>query len=145
MTTYRDRYKGTPGGRDAIKKAWQKQAAKKKQEAAERKAKIEEYRRSLDGLTWPEIAAAIKEFKLIIRAEEEAQRRHEREAREYWQRERERQKIEENLQGERRRVERLIRDGIVEAMSEAERRDWVQKCKDVNPVMYNVLREKGVA
>jgi len=145
MTTYIDRYRATPGGRAAVKRAWQKQAAKKKQEAAERRAKVDAYRQSLEGLTWPEIAAAMKQFKLSLRAEQEAQRQRERETREYWRQQRASQKLEENVQGERRRIERLIRDGIIEAMSEAERRDWIQQCKEVNPVMYNVLREKGVA
>jgi Trm5-related predicted tRNA methylase len=49
------------------------------------------------------------------------------------------------MQAEQRRVDRLIREGVVESMSASEKREWLEACRDVNPVLYDVLREKGVA
>lgn len=56
----------------------------------------------------------------------------------------EKRKRERLLQAERRRVQALLDLGIVEAMSEQERHQWLQQCGDVNPIMAEVLCAMGV-
>jgi DNA-binding PadR family transcriptional regulator len=45
---------------------------------------------------------------------------------------------------EQRRVDRLIEEGVIESMSASEKREWLERCRDENPTLYDVLRERGL-
>jgi hypothetical protein len=131
--------------RATAKKARQKQAAKEKAERDEKRAKLEAFRLSLAGLTRRQKQDAMRSFKDEMRQIEEQQRDLKKQAREYWRRERARQRIEAGIQAERNRVNRLVESGAVGGMSEQERREWVERCRQVNPIMFSILKEKGIA
>jgi hypothetical protein len=131
--------------RTAAKKARQKQAAKEKAERDEKRAKLEAFRLSLAGLTRRQRQDAMRSFKDEMRQIEEQQKVLKKQAKEYWRRERERQRIEAGIQAERHRVNRLVESGAVGGMSEQERREWIEQCRQVNPIMFSILKEKGIA
>lgn len=45
---------------------------------------------------------------------------------------------------EEKRVDKLVAGGVLESMSASDKRQWLERCRDENPLMYDVLREKGV-
>lgn len=45
---------------------------------------------------------------------------------------------------EEKRVDKLVADGVLESMSASVKRQWLEECRDGNPILYDVLREKGV-
>jgi len=47
-------------------------------------------------------------------------------------------------EAERKRVQRLVDEGTLEAMSASARRQYLERCRDVNPIMYELLIEQGV-
>lgn len=91
----------------------------------------------------------------------EAQRRYEstdkgREARKRaWQAQNEKRKNDPEWQArrkhprlikaEQKRAKRLIELGLLDTMSASEKRQWLERCADVNPLLHSALAELGVA
>ena len=56
----------------------------------------------------------------------------------------EKRKLERTFEAERRRVANVLASDAWTGMSALQKKEWLEQCRDVNPVMYEVLREKGV-
>lgn len=130
--------------RAAAKRARDKQAAKEKAARAERLAVLVAFRLSLEGLPRLEREERMREFKAEIRAREQLAKEREREAREYWSQERKRQKEQDRLDAERGRWGKMIERGIWDSMDALEKRQWLERCRDVNPILYRAVKESGV-
>jgi hypothetical protein len=145
MTTARERYLMTERGRAAVRRAAEKQEAKRKEYAADKREMLETYKRGLIGLTKAEIAVKMKQYKTYMKLREEQTRARGYYERQFLRQERSREQLEAKIKGERARVNRLIEDGVVEVMTPEEKAEWIELCRQRNPIMYDVLREKGVA
>jgi hypothetical protein len=141
---YLERYLSTEIGQEAGRRAMQRQAEKRQAERAERRIKINEFRLTLVGLRREEQSAAMRQFKMGLdrqeleaRIEKERGRAEKRDARQQARR-------GSLRSAEVRRVERLMETGFIDAMPVAERQRWLAECQRLNPIMYEVLKEKGV-
>lgn len=152
MNSARERYLATAAGQEAVKRASAKQEAKRKAAVAWRRDQVERYRQALKGVAEREVRELVSLFKAELK-EREAQERLEqlreraerKQQNEQKRRQREELRLEARIQSERSRVNRLVESGAVGGMSGAERAEWIEQCRRVNPIMYDILKEKGIA
>ena len=131
--------------RTAARRARLKQADKEKAKRDERRAEVEAFRQSLVGLSRRESQNRMREFKAELRQRDKIERERSREAKDYWRQQRARQTLEARIKAETSRVDRIIWSGGVEGMSDAERLEWVEQCRQLNPIMYDILKQRGIA
>jgi hypothetical protein len=141
---YLERYLKTEAGREARRRGVQNQAEKRRVERAERRLRIEEFKLTLVGLRRDEKSAAMRQFKMDLE-KQEVEARIEKERIRAEKRDARQQARRGGLRSaEVRRVDRLIEMGFIAAMSDADRAKWLADCERLNPIMYEVLKEKGV-
>lgn len=130
--------------RAAAKRARDRQAAREKAARAEKRAVYGFFLLSLEGLPRLDREERVREYKAEIRAREQMAKDREREAREYWSQERKRQKEQDRLDAERGRWGKMVERGIWDSMDASEKRQWLERCRDVNPILYRAVQESGV-
>jgi hypothetical protein len=144
MTPAQKRYFQSELGQEARRRASAKQEEKRSQYVAHKREEIERYRESLSGLTQAEVREKMRLFKSYIKLREEQARARRIESSRYWREQRTKEQLEAKMRAERSRVDKLIERGIIMLMKPDEKAEWIDNCRRLNPIMYEVLKEKGV-
>lgn len=151
MATIRERYLMTEKGREAVRKASAKQEAKRKEDAAKRRDEIERYTLAMAGLGVRERREAVRQFRVELKERDRQDRLARLNLAEQRRREVEQgrqqkaaAKAEGNLAAERRRWSKMVSGGVWDSMDASEKRQWLERCRDVNPILYRAVQESGV-